>query len=90
MDLSAFQNFPPLFTACLVGLPILLAVYLLSGQASKHTDYFQLSGVPRPKALPNFDIDKARPRPYRPFRWQYFQHMCKASPNAVLRPYSII
>ncbi|KAK0210369.1 hypothetical protein DFS33DRAFT_1403550 [Desarmillaria ectypa] len=38
-------------------------------------DYFKLSGVPPPTPLLHFDISKARPRPYRPFRWQYIQHM---------------
>jgi hypothetical protein len=41
------------------------------------TDYFALTGVPPPKPLPDFDIDKALPRPYRPFRWKYHQTMCK-------------
>ena len=38
-------------------------------------DYFALSGVPPPKPLINFDVDKAKPRPYRPFRWNYVQNM---------------
>lgn len=40
-------------------------------------DYAALSGVPLPKAYPEFDITKALPRPYRPFRWAYHQTMCK-------------
>jgi len=39
-------------------------------------DYAELSGVPLPEAYSNFDIDKAMPRPYRPFRWTYHQTMC--------------
>ena len=39
-------------------------------------DYATLSGVPLPKALPDFDITRAKPRPYRPFRWPYHQTMC--------------
>ncbi|XP_006458276.1 hypothetical protein AGABI2DRAFT_63838 [Agaricus bisporus var. bisporus H97] len=39
------------------------------------TDYFALTGVLPPKPLPDFDIDKALPRPYRPFRWKYHQTM---------------
>lgn len=39
-------------------------------------DYAELSGVPLPEPYPNFDIDKALPRPYRPFRWTYHQTMC--------------
>ncbi|KAF5358043.1 hypothetical protein D9756_001724 [Leucocoprinus leucothites] len=38
-------------------------------------DYFELTGVPRPKPLPDFNIDEALPRPYRPFRWRYHQTM---------------
>ncbi|KAK8160657.1 hypothetical protein IWX90DRAFT_274448 [Phyllosticta citrichinensis] len=38
-------------------------------------DYEKLSGVPLPKAWPEFDINKAKPRPYRPFRWAYHQTM---------------
>ena len=40
-------------------------------------DYAKLSGVPLPQAYPEFDINKARPRPYRPFRWAYHQTMGK-------------
>lgn len=39
-------------------------------------DYSKLSGVPHPTPLKQFDIDKALPRPYRPFRWSYHQTMC--------------
>lgn len=39
-------------------------------------DYFELSGVPAPNPLPDFDIDTAKARPYRPFRWKYHQNMC--------------
>jgi hypothetical protein len=39
-------------------------------------DYSVLSGVPLPKPYPEFDISKALPRPYRPFRWAYHQTMC--------------
>ncbi|KAI1758134.1 alpha-1,2-mannosyltransferase [Xylaria castorea] len=38
-------------------------------------DYSALSGVPIPKPYLDFDIDKAKPRPYRPFRWPYHQTM---------------
>ncbi|CAM1501468.1 Fc.00g034520.m01.CDS01 [Cosmosporella sp. VM-42] len=38
-------------------------------------DYGKLSGVPLPSPLENFNVDKARPRPYRPFRWAYHQTM---------------
>ena len=39
-------------------------------------DYATLSGVPLPQPYHDFDIRKARPRPYRPFRWSYHQTMC--------------
>ncbi|TGJ83600.1 hypothetical protein E0Z10_g5165 [Xylaria hypoxylon] len=38
-------------------------------------DYSTLSGVPMPNPYVDFDIDKAKPRPYRPFRWPYHQTM---------------
>ncbi|KAF5391770.1 hypothetical protein D9757_001719 [Collybiopsis confluens] len=41
----------------------------------QYVDYFELSGVPPPVPLPSFDIDKAKARPYRPFRWTYHQNM---------------
>jgi hypothetical protein len=40
-------------------------------------DHATLSGVPSPAAYTNFDIHTALPRPYRPFRWEYHQTMCK-------------
>lgn len=40
-------------------------------------DYAKLSGVPLPEPLKSFNVDKAMPRPYRPFRWAYHQTMCK-------------
>ncbi|KAF4963205.1 hypothetical protein FSARC_8783 [Fusarium sarcochroum] len=38
-------------------------------------DYAKLSGVPLPSPLPDFCIEKAVPRPYRPMRWVYHQTM---------------
>ncbi|KIX92903.1 uncharacterized protein Z520_11379 [Fonsecaea multimorphosa CBS 102226] len=38
-------------------------------------DYAALSGVPLPKPYHEHDINKALPRPYRPFRWAYHQTM---------------
>lgn len=40
-------------------------------------DYATLSGVPLPNPYPEFRIETAKPRPYRPFRWTYHQTMCK-------------
>jgi hypothetical protein len=42
-------------------------------------DYSALSGVPLPKPLKVFDLSKAKPRPYRPFRWNYVQNMGMSS-----------
>ncbi|KAF8962066.1 hypothetical protein BDZ97DRAFT_1663350 [Flammula alnicola] len=47
----------------------------INSNPSKPTDYFALTGVPRPKPLPNFNINETKPRPYRPFRWVYHQTM---------------
>lgn len=41
----------------------------------KPINYFELSGVPRPKPIRNFNVRDAKPRPYRPFRWPYHQTM---------------
>ncbi|KAJ5270373.1 hypothetical protein N7497_008859 [Penicillium chrysogenum] len=38
-------------------------------------DYATLSGVPLPSPYPEFNIEKALPRPYRPLRWAYHQTM---------------
>ena len=39
-------------------------------------NYAELSGVSLPDEYKEFDIEKAKPRPYRPFRWAYHQTMC--------------
>jgi hypothetical protein len=44
-------------------------------------DYAELSDVPLPAPYKEFDINTAKPRPYRPFRWNYFQTMCKQNIN---------
>lgn len=38
-------------------------------------NYSLLTGVPLPSVYEDFDIERARPRPYRPFRWAYHQTM---------------
>lgn len=38
--------------------------------------YDVLSGVPLPEPYANFNINRALPRPYRPFRFPYHQTMC--------------
>ena len=40
-------------------------------------DYSVLSGVPPPKPCPDFNIETAAFRPFRPFRWSYHQTMCE-------------
>ena len=40
-------------------------------------DYSKLNGVPMPTAYKEHILEKAIPRPYRPFRWAYHQTMCK-------------
>lgn len=45
-------------------------------QLGRFPNYATLSGIPLPSPFPDFDIDKALPRPYRPFRWNYHQTMC--------------
>lgn len=42
-------------------------------------DYPELSGVPPPEPYHDFNLEKAIPRPYRPFRWSYHQTMCMFS-----------
>ena len=42
-------------------------------------DYAELSGVPLPEPYHDFDITKAKARPYRPLRWPYHQTMCSFS-----------
>lgn len=44
-------------------------------------DYATLSGVPLPSPYPEFNIEKALPRPYRPLRWAYHQTMCMSHIN---------
>ena len=39
-------------------------------------DYAKLSGIPLPNEYKEFDIKTALPRPYRPYRWPYYQTMC--------------
>ena len=48
-------------------------------------DYAELSGVPLPRPYEEFVIEKALPRPYRPFRWAYHQTMCKFANYYYLR-----
>jgi hypothetical protein len=47
-------------------------------------DFGYLTGVPNPDPYTDFDITKAIPRPYRPFRWPYHQTMCTLPINTCL------
>jgi hypothetical protein len=50
-------------------------------------DYALLSGVPHPEPCsPTWDISKAVFRPFRPFRWNYHQHMGKISLATLVAP----
>ncbi|KAJ7929274.1 hypothetical protein B0H13DRAFT_2228556 [Mycena leptocephala] len=51
------------------------SLLLVVGLTRTQTDYFTLAGVRAPVPLLDFDIDKAKARPYRPFRWEYHQTM---------------
>ncbi|KAI5866327.1 hypothetical protein GGS23DRAFT_617429 [Durotheca rogersii] len=85
-DVAAFDE--AAFARALLGLaedyraPAAAAKYSCSGLAVREIralgdfpDYAALSGVPPPAPYPEFDIDRALPRPYRPFRWPYHQTM---------------
>lgn len=50
-------------------------------QLGNFPDYATLSGVPLPSEYVGFDIDRALPRPYRPFRWPYHQTMGRSRSN---------
>ena len=41
-------------------------------------NYTALSEIPLPTPYEEFQIAKALPRPYRPFRWAYHQNMCES------------
>ncbi|KAJ3741902.1 hypothetical protein DFH05DRAFT_262291 [Lentinula detonsa] len=65
--------FVALLLAC--GRPFLDKLYATVFHGRQNVDYFRISGVPPPNPLPDFDVDKAKARPYRPFRWTYHQTM---------------
>jgi hypothetical protein len=44
-------------------------------QIGDFPDYAALSGFPLPEPAMNFDIETAKSRPFRPFRWPYHQTM---------------
>ncbi|KAG5340144.1 hypothetical protein E4T56_gene19449 [Termitomyces sp. T112] len=63
--------------AVVASFTLLIVLYYLSARVKRDTlpDYPQLSGVPLPKPLWDFDVRTAKARPYRPFRWDYHQTM---------------
>jgi hypothetical protein len=52
-------------------------------------DYAALSGMPLPEPYHDFNIEKALPRPYRPFRWAYHQTMCTCENSSHNLPLTI-
>ena len=68
--MSYLEAKSPMFTACEFSTEEIKAL-------GDFPDYATLSGVPLPRPYHDFDINKARPRPYRPFRWNYHQTMCE-------------
>jgi hypothetical protein len=64
-----------LFQGCVELLQNIFPRYMKSNR-NIFPDYASLSGIPLPKAYLGFNITRALPRPYRPFRWVYHQTMC--------------
>ena len=69
LDVSYLDAKDTLYTPCEFSIKEIKAL-------GDFPDYATLSGVPLPVPYPEFDIKKALPRPYRPFRWAYHQTMC--------------
>ncbi|KAG6902067.1 hypothetical protein C0995_004765 [Termitomyces sp. Mi166 len=63
--------------AALIMLLGAISLYHLLARAKRGAlpGYAQLSGVPLPNSLWDFDVKTAKARPYRPFRWDYHQTM---------------
>ncbi|KAF7359370.1 hypothetical protein MSAN_01279600 [Mycena sanguinolenta] len=64
--------------AAICSLLLVGALLLLFGRARRkpaQIDYFALAGIRAPVPLLDFDVDKTKARPYRPFRWEYHQTM---------------
>jgi hypothetical protein len=70
LTMSYLETKTPMFTPCGFSINEIKAL-------GDFPDYAELSGVPLPQPYHGFDIRKALPRPYRPFRWSYHQTMCK-------------
>ncbi|KAJ7771755.1 hypothetical protein B0H16DRAFT_1514610 [Mycena metata] len=52
-----------------------LALFFRRQRRIAPIDYFALTGVRAPVPLLDFNVDEAKARPYRPFRWEYHQTM---------------
>ncbi|TFK42756.1 hypothetical protein BDQ12DRAFT_676759 [Crucibulum laeve] len=50
-------------------------IWITSPGQPFQVNYFAATGVRPPTPLPKFNIESAKPRPYRPFRWGYHQTM---------------
>lgn len=59
----------PYYAVGALGLAVILAFLVRRHQRVEFPDHAAISGVPLPTPLLQFDIDTAKPRPYRPFRW---------------------
>ncbi|KAF2735961.1 hypothetical protein EJ04DRAFT_542759 [Polyplosphaeria fusca] len=68
LTMSYLDAKKPLFTPCEFSTDEIKAL-------GDFPDYAALSGIPLPRPYHEFDIKKARARPYRPFRWAYHQTM---------------
>lgn len=55
-----------------------LALFFARQKRIAPIDYFALTGVRAPVPLLDFNVDEAKARPYRPFRWEYHQTMSTA------------
>ena len=53
-------------------------------------NYSALCEIPLPEPYPEHDINKAVPRPYRPFRWAYHQTMCESPFTSNVKIFSLI
>ncbi|KAF7975283.1 hypothetical protein HWV62_10038 [Athelia sp. TMB] len=67
--------------AALLLLALAVHAYVRHKRGPEFPDYHALAGVPLPAPLPDFDIDAARARPYRPFRWVMGAALKKLEPD---------
>ncbi|KAJ6547110.1 hypothetical protein B0H19DRAFT_1164033 [Mycena capillaripes] len=72
---SISSNEAAIFTLLFVITGLALLFRKSAYKPITQVDYFALTGVRPPVPLLDFDIDKTKARPYRPFRWEYHQTM---------------